>query len=66
MGGCDLEVNGGNYSACVGTSNGAFMFASDGAVVTIKDATVTNGVAVRRGAVVRGWMPCYSINSMLF
>ncbi|CAM9843693.1 unnamed protein product [Scytosiphon promiscuus] len=52
FGGCDLDVNGGNFSSCVGTSNGAFMFASDGAIVNIKEATVTNCVAIRRGAVV--------------
>ncbi|CAN0509292.1 unnamed protein product, partial [Ectocarpus sp. 12 AP-2014] len=51
-GGCDLEVLGGEFTECLATANGAFMFASDGALVNVKDATVKNSVATRRGAVV--------------
>ncbi|CAN0419853.1 unnamed protein product [Pylaiella littoralis] len=48
----DLEVLGGEFTDCRSTGNGAFMFATDGALVTIKEATVTNSVAERRAGVV--------------
>lgn len=52
----DLQVLGGEFTGCRSTGNGAFMFASDGARVTIKDATVTDGVAERRAGVVSSWI----------
>eukprot|EP00903_Cladosiphon_okamuranus_P012164 g11411.t1 len=52
FGGCDLGVFGGDFSGCLATRNGAFMFASDGALVNIKNASVTDCVATARAGAV--------------
>eukprot|EP00752_Nemacystus_decipiens_P008148 g7287.t1 len=51
-GGSDLDIFGGDFAVCLATANGAFMFASDGAVVNMKNASVTDSIATRRGGVV--------------
>lgn len=45
-------IQGGEFNGCRSTENGAFMFASDGAIVTITGGTVTNCLAERRAGVV--------------
>lgn len=51
-GGCDIEVNGGNFTGCEATKNGGFLFASDGAVVNVTGGTITENLASGRGAAV--------------
>lgn len=53
IGGANVNITGGNFTRCRSTGNGGFLFASDGAVVTITDGTVTNNVAQQRAGVVR-------------
>lgn len=52
--GSDVGISGGEFSQCQCTGNGGFLFASDGAVVTITGGAVTNNVAERRGGAVSG------------
>ena len=51
FGGCDIEVAGGTFT-CQCTKNGAFMFASDGALVSITGGFIENNVATRRAGAV--------------
>lgn len=55
----DVSVLGGEFTGCRSTGNGAFMFASDGAVVTVTGGTVTNSVAQRRAGVVSNRLKVY-------
>lgn len=50
----DTVVDGGQFTGCRSVGNGAFMFAEDGALVTILGGTVTDCVAERRAGVVSG------------
>ncbi|CAM9831277.1 unnamed protein product [Scytosiphon promiscuus] len=51
-GGSDAFVHGGEFTGCRCTGNGAFLFASDGANVTITGGSVTENVAERRAAAI--------------
>eukprot|EP00903_Cladosiphon_okamuranus_P012166 g11413.t1 len=51
-GASDIDIVGGEFAGCRSTGNGGFMYASDGAVVTITGGTVTNNVAERRAGAV--------------
>lgn len=53
LGGCNLNVNGGEFT-CASTSNGGFLYASDGSRVTINGGLIANNVATKRGAGVSG------------
>lgn len=55
FGRANVSILGGEFTGCRSTDNGGFMFASDGAVVTITGGTVTNSVAQRRAGVVSDW-----------
>eukprot|EP00903_Cladosiphon_okamuranus_P012169 g11416.t1 len=51
-GASDIDTVGGEFAGCRSTGNGGFMYASDGAVVTITGGTATNNVAERRAGAV--------------
>lgn len=50
----NVTVDGGEFTGCRSQGNGAFLYASDDSLVTIKGGTVTNCVAGRRAGMVSG------------
>lgn len=55
----DIQILGGTFSNCYSIGNGAFLFAKDGAAVTVKDGDIVNNRAgARGGAVSRPCVPC--------